>query len=235
MKKSSIATLIMLFLLIPAALYFGDRLPGKGYYLTGTLMTVFALVPFFLSFEHRKPQARELTVIAVLCAIAVASRLAFAWIPNFKPIFAVIMIAGFAFGQESGFLVGAVSAFASNLFFGQGLYTPWQMLAFGVAGLVAGLLRKQKVLLEKPWAMGLTGFFTVFLAVGPLLDTCSVFLAANELNAKAVLGIYMAGVPVNLSQAVCTFLTLLLVGKPFLEKLDRIRVKYGMMEAGDGL
>ena len=151
MKKSSIATLIMLFLLIPAALYFGDRLPGKGYYLTGTLMTVFALVPFFLSFEHRKPQARELTVIAVLCAIAVASRLAFAWIPNFKPIFAVIMIAGFAFGQESGFLVGAVSAFASNLFFGQGLYTPWQMLAFGVAGLVAGLLRNQKALLEKPW------------------------------------------------------------------------------------
>lgn len=235
MKKSSIATLIMLFLLIPAALYFGDRLPGKGYYLTGTLMTVFALVPFFLSFEHRKPQARELTVIAVLCAIAVASRLAFAWIPNFKPIFAVIMIAGFAFGQESGFLVGAVSAFASNLFFGQGLYTPWQMLAFGVAGLVAGLLRKQKVLLEKPWAMGLTGFFTVFLAVGPLLDTCSVFLAANELNAEAVLGIYMAGVPVNLSQAVCTFLTLLLIGKPFLEKLDRIRVKYGMMEAENGL
>lgn len=235
MKKSSIATLIMLFLLIPAALYFGDRLPGKGYYLTGTLMTVFALVPFFLSFEHRKPQARELTVIAVLCAIAVASRLAFAWIPNFKPIFAVIMIAGFAFGQESGFLVGAVSAFASNLFFGQGLYTPWQMLAFGVAGLVAGLLRKQKVLLEKPWAMGLTGFFTVLLVVGPLLDTCSVFLAANELNAKAVLGIYMAGVPVNLSQAVCTFLTLLLIGKPFLEKLDRIRVKYGMMEAENGL
>lgn len=235
MKKSSIATLIMLFLLIPAALYFGDRLPGKGYYLTGTLMTVFALVPFFLSFEHRKPQARELTVIAVLCAIAVASRLAFAWIPNFKPIFAVIMIAGFAFGQESGFLVGAVSAFASNLFFGQGLYTPWQMLAFGVAGLVAGLLRNQKALLEKPWAMGLTGFFTAFLVVGPLLDTCSVFLAANELNAKAVLGIYMAGVPVNLSQAVCTFLTLLLVGKPFLEKLDRIRVKYGMMEAENGL
>ncbi len=235
MKKSSIATLIMLFLLIPAALYFGDRIPGKGYYLTGTLMTVFALVPFFLSFEHRKPQARELTVIAVLCAIAVASRLAFAWIPNFKPIFAVIMIAGFAFGQESGFLVGAVSAFASNLFFGQGLYTPWQMLAFGVAGLVAGLLHKQKVLLEKPWAMGLTGFFTVFLVVGPLLDTCSVFLAANELNAKAVLGIYMAGVPVNLSQAVCTFLTLLLIGKPFLEKLDRIRVKYGMMEAENGL
>ena len=71
--------------------------------------------------------------------------------------------------------------------------------------------------------------------VGPLLDTCSVFLAANELNAKAVLGIYMAGVPVNLSQAVCTFLTLLLVGKPFLEKLDRIRVKYGMMEAENGL
>ena len=171
----------------------------------------------------------------MLCAIAVASRLAFAWIPNFKPIFAVIMIAGFAFGQESGFLVGAVSAFASNLFFGQGLYTPWQMLAFGVAGLVAGLLRKQKALLEKPWAMGLTGFFTVFLVVGPLLDTCSVFLAATELNAKAVLGIYMAGVPVNLSQSVCTFLTLLLVGKPFLEKLDRIRVKYGMMEAENGL
>ena len=234
MKKSHIATLAVFLLALPATLALGMQLPGRLHYLTSTLVILDILIPFFLAFEGKRPQARELVIMAVLCALAVAARVAVP-IPNFKAIYGVIMIAGIALGPESGFLVGAVSAFASNLFFGQGLYTPWQMLAFGVAGLVAGLLRKQKVLLEKPWAMGLTGFFTVFLVVGPLLDTCSVFLAANELNAKAVLGIYMAGVPVNLSQAVCTFLTLLLIGKPFLEKLDRIRVKYGMMEAENGL
>lgn len=232
MKKSGIATLIMIFALIPAALFLGTKLPGKGYYLIATIVIILALIPFFLTFEKRKPAARELVVIAVLCAIAVAARAAFIWAPNFKPIFAIIMIAGFAFGAETGFLVGVVSAFASNMIFGQSVYTPWQMLAFGAAGLIAGLFMNKEKLINKGWKMAIIGFLTVLIVTGPLLDTSTVLLFVPKLAWETIWPVYSAGFIVNLCQAACTFVTLLLIGRPFMDKLERIRLKYGMIKPG---
>ena len=83
MKKSNIATLLVFLLLIPATLYLGTRLPGRSYYITGALIVIELMLPFFLAFEGRKPQARELVVIAVMCAIAITGRAAIP-IPNFK-------------------------------------------------------------------------------------------------------------------------------------------------------
>lgn len=233
MKKSQLLTLVDFFLLIPLTLFLGTRLPGRAFYLTSTLVVAELMIPFFLAFEGRKPQARELVVIAVLCALAVAARAAIP-VPNFKAIFAVIMISGMAFGPESGFLVGAVSAFASNFFYGQGPYTPWQMMAYGAAGMLAGFLFRKR-LPRKPLVMAVFGFAAMVAFVGPLLDTCTVFLALPELSLAAALPIYGSGLPVNVSQGVCTFLVLLLLGRPLLEQLDRIKVKYGMMEDGNGL
>ena len=124
MKKSTIATLIVFLILIPLTLLLGSRLSGRSYYITSTMVIIEILIPFIMAFEGRKPQARELVIIAVMCAIAVAARAAIP-LPHFKPMFAIIMIAGFSFGAETGFLVGAVSAFAGNFFYGQGAYTPW--------------------------------------------------------------------------------------------------------------
>lgn len=230
MKKSTIAMLAVVLILIPATLFLGSRLAGRSYYLTSTLVILEILAPFFMAFEGRKPQARELVVVAVLCALAVAARAAIP-LPHFKPIFAVILIAGVAFGPETGFLVGAVSAFASNFFYGQGAYTPWQMLAYGMAGLTGGLCFARGRLPRKPLPMALVGFGCVLLVVGPLLDTCSAFLSLSEISSKAAWPFYASGFPVNCTQAVCTFLTLMLIGKPFLEKLDRVRRKFGMTEA----
>lgn len=229
MKKSRIATLVVLFVLIPLTMYLGTILPGRSYYITGTLIVLELLVPFFLAFEGRKPQARELVTIAVLCAIAVAGRAAIP-IPNFKAIFAIIMISGIAFGPESGFLVGAISAFASNFFYGQGPYTPWQMLGYGMAGLLAGLAFQKKGLPRKPLYMAVFGFLTVVLVVGPVLDTSGIFLGMPVISWKNVWLLYAAGFTVNVSQGISTFLVLLLLGKPFLDKLDRLKTKYGMME-----
>lgn len=139
MKKSHIAMLAEFFAVIPLTLYFGMHLPGRSYYITSTLVIVELLVPFLLAFESRKPQARELVVIAVLSALAVAARVVIP-LPHFKAIFAVIMLSGIAFGPEAGFMVGAVSALASNFFYGQGAYTPWQMFAYGAGGMLAGFL-----------------------------------------------------------------------------------------------
>ena len=229
MKKSTIAALIVFLLLIPATLLLGRQLPGRSYYITGTLVIIEALVPFIMAFEGRKPQARELVVIAVLCAIAVAARAAIP-LPHFKPMFAVIILSGFAFGAETGFLVGAVSAFASNFFYGQGAYTPWQMMAYGAAGLAAGLFFQRGWLKRRRLPMAIFGFFCVLLLVGPLLDTCSVFLMLTEITPKTAWPLYLSGLPVNASQAVCTFITILLLGEPFQEKLDRVKLKFGLTE-----
>jgi len=234
MKKSNIATLLIFLLAIPATLFLGSKMSGKWYYLTSTLIIIELLIPFFLAFEGRKPQARELVVIAVMCALAVAARVAIP-IPNFKAIYGIIMIAGIAFGPESGFLVGAVAALSSNFFLSQGPYTPWQMMAYGAGGMLAGFLFRKGRLPRKPILMGIVGFLGVLLFVGPLLDTCTVFLAPISMSFKSIMAIYASGFAVNVSQGISTFLVLFLLGKPLLEKLDRIKEKYGMMEDGNGL
>ena len=234
MKKSSFAMLVTCFLVIPLTLILGTKLSGRAYYVTSTLVILEILIPFLLAFEGRKPQARELVVIAVLCALAVASRAAIP-IPNFKPTYAVIMLSGIAFGPEAGFLVGAVTAFASNFFYGQGAYTPWQMFAYGAGGMLAGFVFRKKWLPREPLAMGIFGYLVVLLFIGPILDTCSVFLTLPEISLKSAWPLYISGFPVNLSQGACTFLTMLLFGRPLLEKLDRVKTQYGMMEEEDGL
>ena len=229
MKKSNIATLIVFLILIPLTLFLGSRLSGRAYYITSTLVIIEILIPFLMAFEGRKPQARELVVIAVMCAIAVASRAAIP-IPNFKPMFAVIMLTGIAFGAETGFMVGAIAAFVSNFFYGQGAYTPWQMMAYGAAGMIAGLFFQKGWLKRKSLHMGIFGFLSVTFFVGPLLDTCSVFLMLPTVNIQTAWPMYVSGFPVNLSQAVCTFLTMFLLGNPLLEKLDRVKLKFGITE-----
>lgn len=229
MKKSMWATLLVLLLLIPATLYLGAHLPGRSYYITSTLVILEILIPFIMAFEGRKPQARELVIIAVMCAIAVAARAAIP-LPHFKPMFAIIILSGFAFGGETGFLVGAVSAFASNFFYGQGAYTPWQMMAYGSAGLLGGLFFSKDWLPRKRLPMAIFGFACVMIVVGPLLDTCSVFLSLTEITPQSALPLYLSGLPVNFSQAICTFITILLFGEALLEKLDRVKLKFGVTE-----
>ena len=234
MKKSNLVMLLIFLIVIPMTLVLGSKLSGRSYYITSTLVIIEILIPFLLAFEGRKPQARELVVIAVLSALAVAARVAIP-LPNFKAIFAIIMLSGIAFGPEAGFMVGAISAFASNFFYGQGAYTPWQMFAYGAGGMLAGFVFTKKWLPQKPVAMGIFGFLAVVLFVGPILDTCSVFLMLTEVGLNNAWPMYLSGFPVNISQGISTFLTMLIFGKPLLEKLDRVKVQYGMMEEENGI
>lgn len=250
---------ILAALLLSVATVAVGSLTGASPYLTGTLVVVYALAPFFVGFERRKPQAREIVVLATLVALAVVARVAFAAIPHFKPMAAVIMITGIAFGARTGFLVGASAALISNFLFGQGPWTPWQMLAFGVAGLVAGVvadglanrgrLARDAAGGERPalghrargrggrsgltWpqrvALAVGGFLLVVCVVGPLLDTCTLFMMVSRITLATAAAIYLAGLPVNIMHGAATFLTLLLVANPLLGILNRVRVKYGLL------
>ena len=234
MKKTTLFTLLTAFVLIPLTLYLGSRMTGRWYYLTSTLIIVEILIPFFLIFERRRPQARELVLLAVLCALAVASRVVVP-IPSFKPIFGIIMISGMAFGPQAGFLVGAVSAFASNFILGgQGPWTPWQMMAYGVAGLLAGALSGRGWLPRKPWVLAVFGFVSMVAVVGVLMDCCTIFTSLTKITWSSVALVLTMGLRVNISHGIATAVTLMLFSKPLLEKLDRVKLKYGMMEPDGG-
>ncbi len=223
-------SMLILLVVIPLTLFFCRKMGNRYYYLASILIIGYTMLPFLMVFERRRPQARELVLLAVLSALAVASRAAFIWLPHFKPTCAIIMIAGIAFGAESGFMVGAVAAFASNFIFGQGPWTPWQMFAFGMAGFLAGLFCRRGVLNKNRFALAGFGFLMIFLLIGPILDTCALFTMASAINAGTVGAVYLSGIPVNLVHAAAVGLTLLFFSRPMLEKLDRVRMKYGMLE-----
>ena len=232
MKKTTLFSLITLLVLIPATLYLGTHLRGRWYYLTTTLVILEAMLPFFVTFESRSPQARELVMIAVMAALAVVGRVAIP-VPNFKAITGIIMIAGMAFGPQAGFMTGAISAFASNFFYAQGPWTPWQMMAYGMGGFLAGLLfckrsgRKNRM--ELVWQT-LFAFAAVFFVVGPLLDACTLFTTGGKLTWHYAGAVMLAGLPHNVIHGASTAATVLLLSRPLLKKLSRVKVKYGMME-----
>ena len=229
MKRASLFSLLTLLVLIPATLFLGTQLRGKWHYLTSTLVILEAMLPFFLTFEARRPQARELVIIAVMAALAVAGRVAIP-VPNFKAITGIVMIAGMAFGPQAGFMTGAVSAFASNFFYAQGPWTPWQMLAYGMGGFLAGILFSRKPAERLDWLkQTLFAFFAVMMVVGPLLDTCTVFTTGSKISWRFAAAVYLAGLPHNVIHGASCAATVLLLGKPMLTKLNRIKTKYGIL------
>lgn len=234
MKKTAWFSVLTIFVLIPATLYLGSHLKGRWYYLTSTLVILEIMLPFFAGFEARKPQPRELVTLAVMAALATVSRVALVAVPYFKAITGIIMITGIAFGAQAGFLTGAIAAFASNFFFSQGPWTPWQMFAYGFAGFWAGLCFHNRQKLCKPWILGPFGFMSVVLLIGPLLDCCTVFTVLSKLTWAGALVIFGRGLPVNLIHGLGCGVTLVLLTKPLLYKLHRLQVKYGMMSAGEG-
>ncbi|MCR5846143.1 MAG: ECF transporter S component [bacterium] len=230
LTKRTIVSIIAILVLIPPTIFIGWNFGDRNYYITSVLIIAYTLIPFFISFENRKPQARELVIIAVMIAIAVVSRVAFIWAPSFKPTIAVIMIAGMALGAEAGFMTGSLTAFVSNFIFGQGPWTPFQMFAYGIAGLVGGILAHKGILKTKPVHLIIAGIAVPLCIVGPLLDTCALFLSLSEITWESAGAIYLSGLPVNAALAFATTVTLLLAAKPLCEKLDRVKVKYGFME-----
>ena len=228
-KRSLISVFIILFL-VPLTIWFGmEFLNDRKYYFVSMFLIIYTMVPFFMVFENREPQARELIVISVLAALAVMGRTIFFMLPAFKPMMAIVIISGIAFGPEAGFLVGALSAFVSNFFFGQGPWTPWQMFALGLTGFLAGILIRKGILKKTRLSLSIYGFLTTFLIYGGLMNLASVLMYTDKANIKMFLASFATGIPYDLVHSISTVFFLYFLSKPMIEKLDRIRIKYGML------
>ena len=220
---------LVMAVLAAATIYVGFNVfNNKQYVAVCLLLIVYAMIPFFVGFERRKPKAREIVILAVLVAVATVGRAAFFMIPNFKPVLAIVIISGVALGRESGFLVGAMSAFVSNFLFGQGPWTPWQMIAMAVVGYLAGLIfHKYSDRFSRP-ALIVYGAVAAFVIYGLIVDLWTILVMTPEPTLETAVMVYSAALYFNLIHAAATVVFLLLLAKPMIEKLERVKVKYGM-------
>ena len=224
-----VISLSIIFIVIPLVMYAGITMFGdRKYYFISIMIMILACVPFVLSFERRKPQPREILTIAVMSAISVAGRCLFVVTPGFKPVAAITAITGFSLGAEAGFLTGATSALVSNMFFGQGPWTPFQMFTWGMIGFIAGLLGKTGVM-HKKIPLILFGIFAgVFFSFG--MDIWGSVSMYGVFSWEAYVLALSSAVPFTIVYAISNIIFLLLLTKPISEKLERIKHKYGILQ-----
>jgi energy-coupling factor transport system substrate-specific component len=202
-----------------------------SYLLLSFVLVIISILFFFIRFESRKVEPRELVLLAVLAALAAVSRIPFASIPSVQPTTFVIMMSGYVFGAESGFIIGAVAALTSNMMMGQGPWTPWQMVAWGLVGLTAGMLRKTKQM-NSVWGRVLFGVIWGFL-FGWIMNVWGLMAltqSGGPLNIKAIF-IYFAGSALfDLFHSASNVIFLLLFGNIFIKILTRFKRKYGLID-----
>lgn len=119
-----------------------DNLLNWG--IIATTLVILAILAFFFEFEAAALSSKEIALVAMLGTISAVIRIPFAAIPSVQPCTYLIICSGYVFGPVAGFMVGAVTALVSNFFLGQGPWTLYQMLAWGLVGVSAGLLRRFK-------------------------------------------------------------------------------------------
>lgn len=187
---------------------------------------VVTLIPFFAHFELSKMRARDLMPIVVMTALGVAGRLIFAPVPAIKPVMAIAIITGLAFGRQSGFITGSLIMLASNIFFGQGPWTPWQMYGMGLGGYIAGSVRHFEIF-TKRIPVAVMGFLLVYL-YGFILDTWTLVGFVNPITVASAVTTYTAGAIYNLAHATGTVVFLLPIATSWPKIFNRIKLKYGI-------
>lgn len=221
-RLRSTIKVVVPFVLIPAIAVLGAvAFDEKRHIIIALAVAVFALLLFAAGFEKKSTGTRRMVIVAVMTALCFAGR----FIPVLKPVATLTIITGLYLGGEAGFLVGSLSAVLSNFYFGQGPWTAFQMLAWGLIGLFAGmlskaLLRSRVLLLIYGAAAGIAYSF--------IMDIWTVLWYNQGFDIKLYLAALVSAIPYTQSYAVSNVLFLFLLAKPFGEKLERIKTKYGV-------
>lgn len=210
------------FGVIPALVILGATVfDEKRYLIISFGVAIAAIILFMTGIEKKNIGSRRMVIVAVMTALAVIGR----FIPLFKPITAICVTAAIYLGAESGFLCGALSVLISNIWFGQGPWTPFQMLGFGLIGLIAGYLseplKKSRVLL--------IGYGVLAgIAYSMMMDVWTVLWYNGSFSPDLYLAAILSALPFTALYAVSNAGFLILLRKPMGEKLGRIKLKYGI-------
>ncbi len=229
-EKRFTLSAVLIFLVIPALIFLGINVfDDRKYYFISTAILFTALIPFFSVFENRAVKTRELVIMAVMCAMCVIGRIAFFMVIAFKPVAALVIIAGVSLGAEAGFTVGAMGGFLSNFYFGQGPWTPWQMFCYGIIGFLSGLMYKTGLLKKHRLGLSVYGFVCIMLIYGGIMNPASVFMSMSDVDMGHIFTAYAVGIPYDLIHAVGTAIFMFFLADPIISRLERIKIKYGIL------
>lgn len=192
----------------------------------GILLFSFILV--FASYERKNISVKEISLMATLSGLAGVARVPFVALPNVQPTTFLVMISGYVFGPGFGFMTGAFAALSSNFFLGQGPWTPWQMLAWGLAGFSSGILKKY---VKNPSRL----FFSIFAFVwgflfGYIMNLWHWLFFVYPHTFKSLIITNMNGFYFDLMHGVGNFVFAYLFGKDFINILSRFKDRISYTE-----
>lgn len=227
---NKLVTTISVFIIIPLIALSGIYLfNDQQYNLISIGIILVSLIVFYLKYEKSKPKNRELVILSVMISMIVFSRIIFMVTPSFKPTIALIIIYAMNFGSNSGFVCGSLSAFMSNFFYGQGPWTPFQMIACGIIGFLAGVLNKKGILTKNKYirvAFGIVA--SIFYSM--VMDVWSVLVIDQSINVSRYLTVLVSSLPVTIIYISSTITFLLMLYPILSKKMIRIKLKYGLIE-----
>ena len=195
-------------------------------------VVVLVLAMFFAGYEASRPGLRQIMPTLVLAALAAAGRILFGPIPDFKPVSAIAIIAGATLGRRNGFMVGALAALTSNFFFGQGMWTPWQMYGWGLVGYVGGALAHARAFdragggVRTP-ALLAYGFVSAML-YGAVVNTYDIIGFVQPLTWAGAIARLASAVPFDVMHGLSTCVFLAALYRPWCRRIRRVVRKYDL-------
>ena len=218
--------LIIAVLLSAVSLVIMTALNGKNYLLLSFIILGITLGTYFINFEKSRVNSREIVFIAIVCALAVAARLVFSALPAGKPELFVLILGAMVAGPDAGFLMGAILMLASNMYLGQGAWTPWQMVAYGLVGLISGLMKNRDL---SRIVLTIWGFASAFL-VGWLMDVYFILGFVKPLSWSGVIGGFVGSFYFDVTHALVTAVLIFLFGKRWIKIFNNYRKKYELFD-----
>lgn len=211
--------------IIVAALCIGILVfEDRKYLYVSILIAIVSCVMAYSAYERKSGNIRRMVVISVMVSAAVAGRCIFAAVPGFKPVTAMVIITAVYLGSEAGFVTGSLTALVSDMFFGIGPWTPFQMAAFGMAGLIAGIPFMQKLLRYRPWLL-LYGA-AAGAAYSAVMDVWTVISIEGMFNAKRYMAAFITSMPFILIYSLSNVIFLTVLIKPIGKKLERMNKRH---------
>ncbi|MBL3530501.1 ECF transporter S component [Companilactobacillus zhachilii] len=222
MNRKSVSLLVLAVAVLGLMVIFAS----ENYLLFSFGFLILTLGIYFWRFEKSQHNSREIVFIAIICALAVVGRIIFAALPAVKPELFILIMGAIVSGPETGFLMGTIIALTSNMYFGQGVWTPWQMFGLGVIGLVSGLMMNKNV---PTWLLVVWGFASGFI-LGWIMDIYYIIGFVNPITVKSILTSILASFYFDFVHALFTAVLLLFVGKRWIKLFNNYKIKYDLFK-----
>lgn len=214
---------IIIFLTVADIILFS----GKYYDVASLIAAFLSCIPFYITFEKSKATSKEIMLVALMTAFSVCGRIMFSFIPFFKPITAFTIISGMYLSAPAGFICGSFSALISNIYFGQGPWTLFQMISWGLIGFISGVIGEK--LLEKRIILVIYAFISGVL-FSLIMDLWTVLNIDKEFNFSRYIIQLISSFPIMIVYSLSNIVFLILLQKPIGKKLKRVKKRCGIFE-----